>query len=153
MSYKKIKGDLIKDALDGDFDAIVHGCNCFNTMGAGIARTIRMNFPDAYEEDCKTKCGDKDKLGTYSSIACDVYNMKKVTIINAYTQYHYWGGHNADYDAIEKVFKLINSNFKGKTIGIPRIGAGLAGGDWKKIKKSIKKACTDVNIIYVKYDQ
>lgn len=26
---KIIKGDLIKLALDGKFDVIIHGCNCF----------------------------------------------------------------------------------------------------------------------------
>lgn len=29
---KIIHGDLIKLALLGDFDVIVHGCNCFNMM-------------------------------------------------------------------------------------------------------------------------
>ena len=32
-----VKGDLIKSAKEGQFDVIIHGCNCFNTMGAGIA--------------------------------------------------------------------------------------------------------------------
>lgn len=32
---KYIIGDLLKLADDGQFDVIVHGCNCFNTMGAG----------------------------------------------------------------------------------------------------------------------
>lgn len=30
---KYILGDLIKMADTGDFDIIVQGCNCFNTMG------------------------------------------------------------------------------------------------------------------------
>ena len=34
---KYIKGDLIKLAQKGKFDIIAHGCNCFCTMGAGIA--------------------------------------------------------------------------------------------------------------------
>ena len=38
---KIIKGDLIKLALQGEFDVIVHGCNCFCTMGAGIAKSIK----------------------------------------------------------------------------------------------------------------
>ena len=37
----KIKGDLIKFAINGKFDVIIHGCNCFCTMGAGIAKTIK----------------------------------------------------------------------------------------------------------------
>lgn len=34
---KTIKGDLIQLALANEFDVIIHGCNCFCTMGKGIA--------------------------------------------------------------------------------------------------------------------
>lgn len=58
---KIMHGDLIKLALTGDFDVIVHGCNCFNTMGAGIAKTIKQTFPEAYQADLKTEKGSKQK--------------------------------------------------------------------------------------------
>ena len=35
-------------------------------------------------------------------------------------------------------FKTIINDFPGCRIGIPRIGAGYAGGDWEKIKNIIK---------------
>ena len=41
---KTIKGDLIKLAQDGEFDVIVHGCNCMCTMSAGIAKQIKIIF-------------------------------------------------------------------------------------------------------------
>ena len=44
---KIIEGDLIQLALDGEFDLIIHGCNCFCSMGAGIAKSIREIFPEA----------------------------------------------------------------------------------------------------------
>lgn len=37
------QGDLIERAENGDFDVIIQGCNCFHTMGAGIAKSIRIN--------------------------------------------------------------------------------------------------------------
>lgn len=37
---KVITGNLIKLAINGDFDVIIHGCNCFCKMGAGIAKQI-----------------------------------------------------------------------------------------------------------------
>lgn len=42
-----VHGDLIQLALAGQFDVIIHGCNCFCTMGAGIAKAIRQEFPEA----------------------------------------------------------------------------------------------------------
>lgn len=50
---KEIKGDLIELFKQCNFDLIVHGCNCHITMGAGIAKQIKDNFPIAYEEDLK----------------------------------------------------------------------------------------------------
>lgn len=41
-----IKGDLIKLAIDSEFDLIIHGCNGFCTMGAGIAKTIKQKLKD-----------------------------------------------------------------------------------------------------------
>ena len=41
---KTVKGDLIHLALAGEFDVIVHGCNCYCTMGVGIAKTIKQKF-------------------------------------------------------------------------------------------------------------
>lgn len=100
---QKVKGDLIKLALNGDFDVIVHGCNCFCAMGKGIALTIKKVFPEAFQADLKTIKGDKQKLGHYSS-AIVQRNGHQITIINAYTQYNYAGsGIKADYGAI-KVF-------------------------------------------------
>ncbi|RYF46165.1 MAG: phosphatase, partial [Cytophagaceae bacterium] len=42
------QGDLVQKAKVGEFDVIVHGCNCFCQMGAGIAKTIKQVFPAAY---------------------------------------------------------------------------------------------------------
>jgi len=130
---KEVKGDLIALAEQGNFDVIVHGCNCFNTMGAGIAATIRSKYPQVYQVDCETVKGDRSKLGTYTAAVTG-----KFVIINAYTQYTYNPRTNpVDYDAIREVFKKIKKDFAGKRIGYPLIGAGLAGGDWNKISTII----------------
>ena len=38
---KTTNGNLITKAIKGDFDVIVHGCNCFHNMGGGIAKQVR----------------------------------------------------------------------------------------------------------------
>jgi O-acetyl-ADP-ribose deacetylase (regulator of RNase III) len=131
---KFVNGDLIELAKQGKFDVIIHGCNCFNTMGAGIAKNIKKIWPVSYMEDYKTIKGDKNKLGTYTMV-----NVGNLIIVNAYTQYKY--GANQDYEtnykAIQSVFKKIKTDFTGKKIGFPKIGAGLAGGDWSIISNII----------------
>ncbi|MDO4785022.1 MAG: macro domain-containing protein [Propionibacteriaceae bacterium] len=130
-------GDLIELALGGEFDVIVHGCNCYCTMGGGIARAIRARLPEAYEADCATEAGDLSKLGSYTSAEI-VRDGVRFTVVNAYTQGGYSGsGRLADYDAIRKVFKAIAAAYPRARIGYPKIGAGLAGGDWDTISAII----------------
>ena len=138
---KTMKGDLLALAEQEVFEVIIHGCNCFNHMGAGVAAQIKRKFPEAYKADCETKKGDRKKLGTYSFVKLD-----KLTIINAYTQYRYASnGVHLNYEALRKVFRKIKNDFSGKRIGYPMIGAGLAGGDWDKIKVIIDEELGDAD--------
>tara|TARA_Y100000034_G_C6869777_1_gene396891 strand:+ start:232 stop:672 length:441 start_codon:yes stop_codon:yes gene_type:complete len=132
---KYIKGDL----LESDCDVIAHGCNCFGSMGAGIAKQIANKFPKAFKVDFFTERGNKDKLGTFT-VAEDgklVYNL--------YTQYKYGFGLQVDYVAIKSSFEKMKTDlydrgiFEDSKIGIPMIGAGLGGGDWEKISKIINE--------------
>ena len=36
-----VQGNLIALADAGQIDVLIHGCNCFCTMGAGIAKDIK----------------------------------------------------------------------------------------------------------------
>jgi len=131
-----VEGDLVALALDGHFDVIIHGCNCQCVMGKGIALAIRQNFPEAYHADTDTLVG-ASKLGTFSF--ADIKREKaSFSVVNAYTQDHFRGpGVKADYHAIRNVFKLIRNQFHGQRIGYCKLGAGLAGGDWKVISSII----------------
>lgn len=148
---KKIQGDLLKLAPAGEFDVIVHGCNCQCTMGAGIAKSIKSLFPEAYEADCQTKKGDREKLGTISQ-ASVVRDGIKLTIVNAYTQFQWRGpGVKADYNAIRSAMRAIKNEFTGQRIGYPLIGAGLAGGDWSIIEEIINEELVGENHTLVEY--
>ncbi|EFO63244.1 Phosphatase similar to the C-terminal domain of histone macroH2A1 [Giardia lamblia P15] len=151
-------GDLLDYAAEGYFDVIVHGCNCFCTMSGGIAASISSRFPTALEVDGETARGDKNKLGSYTSVTITIDSTTKTTrttfiIVNAYTQYMYRPTREVlvpcDYDAIDKVMIRINQDFAGKSIGLPQLGAGLAGGDWKTIEKIIKKRLHSCDVTIV----
>ena len=139
-----IKGDLLDLFEKKEIDILVHGCNCFHTMGAGIAKQIKNKYYQAYNADLLTVKGDKNKLGTYS-----IVDIGDQYIINAYTQYHFYGKKPIDYEALKNVFTLINNNFSNKTIGIPKIGSGLAKGNWEEIKDIINEVSNNNKIICV----
>lgn len=131
---KTVKGNLIDLAEAGEFDIIVHGCNCFNLMGGGIAREIRARYPGAYEADCQTTAGDREKLGTYTR-----FNTGEFIIVNAYTQFQISRGDDVfEYEAFLKILQTLSTQYPGKRFGFPMIGAGLAGGDWAKIHEMIR---------------
>jgi len=145
-----VNGDIFK----GKDDVIVHGCNCFCNMGAGIALQVAKYYPEAKNID-NVEYGKKSKLGTYTFWEGTniFYPEQKIIIVNAYTQYY----PNVklkpfDYDAFGKVLPQIKENFVGKSIAFPKIGAGLAGGDWNIIEKMINDVFDDTNVKVYLYD-
>ncbi len=156
-----VKGDLITLAKQGMFDVITHGCNCWNTFGGGIARTIRDQLPEAYLVDRQTKKGDYRKLGTITTATIDNEVGGELTVVNSYTQFKYWKDKNddpseplVDYDAVRKCFKAIKKQFGGQNLkfGIPKIGAGLALGDWGVIAKIIDEEMEGENVTLVLFE-
>ena len=145
---KYIDGDLVRDA--NQYEVILHGANCKNTMGAGIALKIKTKFPEAYEVDCSTKKGDALKLGNIT------YTTNTTPIIcNLYTQFGFGayetGGMDFDYNAAKNALKQVKLKFSGKKIGMPMIGSMLGGGNWEITKRIIEDILGDEDVTVVNY--
>lgn len=171
-NFKIIKGDLIALAKEGKFDVIVHGCNCHSVMGAGLAPQMAKAFGcDTFEMELWGS--DINKLGNidYQTLVLgknSIWNLEdgdnkndehELTVINAYTQFNFGKNHidgiskPIDYQALELCMKKINRIFNGNHIGLPMIGAGLAGGDWNVIEEIIKRVLSDCEVTIVVYDK
>ena len=174
--FKIDKGCLITKALNGEFDVIAHGCNCFCTQKSGIAVKMVDTFKtDSFPMEMLGK-GDINKLGQIDFM--NFYKGKKdslfhdedwyfsfdrkeipdLVVVNAYTQYKYGSNHTdgvkkpLDYEALTLCMRKINHIFAGKHIGLPGlIGCGLAGGKEEIVKEIIKKELKDcdVTIVYL----
>ena len=146
-NIREINADLIDLAKSGEYQLIAQGCNCFCTMKSGVAQVIRENFPSAFEADKQTIKGDIRKLGTYSIGHVYKYKTEILKVINCYTQFNYGRDSNilyANYAAIELCMLKINAKFPNSKIAMPRIGCGLANGDWKIVKEIMRQQLTDV---------
>lgn len=176
MINETIKGDLITLAFEGKFNLIAHGCNCFNKQKAGIAAAMVKSFQtDTFKYE-QSDAGSPNKLGmidwglffrktpfskrkaalvelhTQPRKISDLMVERELYVVNMYTQYLWatpFNPHPIDYAAVELCFKKLNLLFKGYHVGIPKIGAGLAGGDWAKIYSIIHSNTPHLNVTVV----
>ena len=154
---RHIDGDLIYLMRRGQIDVLIHGCNCQCTMGSGIAAQIRAYWPKVYQVDNDfTHKGKWNKLGTIMPVTVENEIGETGFIINAYTQFEFGatadGGRDVNYAAVSECFRRIREipNIENLSIGIPKIGAGLAGGDWDVIEEIIDfhlHDCDDAKIV------
>lgn len=144
-----IKGDL----LSATEDAIGHGCNCRKTMGSGVAKALRAKWPEVYAADYDFNDFDgRNRIGSFSTV-----NVDGKQIYNIYTQVDYMP-RNVDHFQYEgfkiglaKVFMDMKKHGL-KTLALPKIGAGLAGGNWDKIEGIVKEVSDAAEIDVTVYE-
>jgi O-acetyl-ADP-ribose deacetylase (regulator of RNase III) len=147
---EEVKGNLIKMAKEGKFDLIIQGCNCQKKWGAGLALSMSEELPLAYQADLEY---NTPKLNEYS-----VSNDYNFTVINAYTQVYpgapYFANDTKEkrMESIKNIFIDLNEKYKGKHIGLPLIGCGYGGLDWKEVKQLIQIYLSDMKVTVVHFD-
>lgn len=156
MSIKFVSGNIF--TYPG-LDAICHGCNCKAVMGAGIAKEIKTRYPEMYQYYRKMCLEGEFTIGgvliahkfdTTAPYAEEIQQSGFSTIYNLATQIH--PGPYASLRAIkDSVTTMINDAEQSgiKTIGVPRLGAGIGGLDWKLVKTLLESlgAGTKVELI------
>jgi O-acetyl-ADP-ribose deacetylase (regulator of RNase III) len=134
---------------------IIHGCNAQGAMGAGVALTVKLVYPDAFNvyKECIDKQRELDISPLGTNTYCPVVDNKLI-IINAITQ-RYFGNDNiqyTDYDAVRACFRDINKEieqwptiFKDvpRVLNFPLIGCGLGGAEWEVIASIIDEEIDD----------
>ena len=135
--YKK--GDVIDAAMSGEYDMFMHGCNCLNIMGAAVAAQVRAKIPKLYEADQEFRISSDDRLGLFSNVT----SINRTMMCNLYTQYlPATTGRQLNYGALVSALKsavevYCESMVLSQPINIclPRIGSGLAGGNWEIVEE------------------
>lgn len=148
--------DLAKE--EGYPVAMAHCCNCHNTMKSGIAPFVADKFPAAWQADQNTVKGDREKLGKITEAWSDDGG---VLVFNLYGQYGYWkrreGKMDLEYPALDSALNMMAMSLHSKCrisdlrpeeikVFLPKIGAGLAGGDWAVIEPMIEKHLGKFNV-------
>ena len=149
--------ELIESLSDNKaLNVLVQACNCFNTMGKGIAKAISTAYPEVARADNATQAGDRAKLGTYTYARV----KENVVVANAYGQFNYgWlnpldsNGRQTDYDALRKSLTAIRDDFASRSphpivFYIPKfIGQSLAKGNPRIIQPMVKEIFKDHELV------
>ncbi len=139
------------DLLTSDLRIIAHGTNTHGVMGSGIALQIRNKWPNVYEAYRSLHQTQGLELGTIQPVSTPDGRI----VVNCMTQPAFGrdGGRYADYDAIARCIQALNqvaSDNGVVEIGLPKIGAGLGGGDWAVIEGIINSNAQEFTpIVYM----
>ena len=149
------------NVLDTPDKYIVHGCNSKGVMGSGVALATKQKYPKAFEDYKKVLDGvpGQSRLG----LAISSLQPDGKIIVNCITQ-EFYGKEPmkyVSYDALDCAlanldFELFcNSEipfigdvkkFLSKDISMPKIGAGLGGGNWSVIEAIINDRLSNYNV-------
>jgi O-acetyl-ADP-ribose deacetylase (regulator of RNase III) len=126
-----------------------HGCNCAGAMGAGIAVAFKQRFPRMFEE-YRARCADA-RFGLGDVF---VWSEGELTVYNLGTQEH-WRKKTQLPALAKAVAKMVSLAEKGGVakIGLPRIGAGLGGLDWPKVRAVLEQAGSATRVELVVFER
>ena len=130
------------DFVEGWPAWLLHGCNAQGVMGSGAAKAIRSKYPSAYDVYRLQYNKGVQQLGTVTLATQPDGRI----VFNGITQQYYgrdkkvYVSYNALREVVQAVDWYAKEHGEGKIyVGMPKIGAGLGGGDWEIISKIIEE--------------
>lgn len=148
MSIRYIEGSI----FDRNTRVVVHGCNAQGKFAKGFAEEVRRRHPEAYERYISTFEADGLEPGSV------MWSQARGRLVgNMITQRYYGkdGARYVDYDAFRSCMRHVNeaardgvrsSEFPDgfRSVCMPLVGTGLAGGDWSILSRIVEEELVDV---------
>lgn len=162
---KTIYADIT--TFEGKNTVIAHVCNDKGYWGAGVAVAIGERWPEAEDKFFRWKSYTNNpaalaefalpsfSLGNICYALVDTEN--DVHVCNMIAQRGVRGKGNPvplDMDALQQcLLKLAqDAKFDGKDVIMPKIGSGLAGGDWEEISVMVDNIFNSYGVSVTVYD-
>lgn len=141
-----VVGDILS-APEGVSQPVIicHQVNCFGRMGAGLAKQIRNKFPEVFSAYETMTNNESDRMSLLGN--AQVINVgDNLYVANIFGQYGFGrSGRYTDYIAVMRAFRVIANSYPDAILRIPyKIGCGLGGGDWDRVKSIIETELADV---------
>jgi len=116
---------------------IAHGVNCQRVMGSGVAKALYTKWSRVRSEYMNIE----PVIGSYHTVVIN----ENLIVCNCYTQEFYGRDSSiqyASYGAINSALSELAKecdNCDNREINIPKIGSGLGGLNWMKVKELVLK--------------
>ncbi len=142
-----LQGDATIPRADGP-KIIAHICNDKGGWGRGFVLAISKKWPEP-ERAYRRWYASKEDFGLGAIQLVQV--LPETWVCNMVAQYGYKVGNNGlpiRYTALRKCLEQLAAEAGGlhATVHMPRIGTGLAGGDWALIEPMIVKALGEIPV-------
>lgn len=135
---KIVRGDL----FDSGADVIGHGVNLQGVMGAGIAATFAAKYPNMYQSyrsACKSGMLQLGYTYMYANPEDDQIVANIATQQFAGKNAQLWAVGSGIEDTLRKMYVADL-----ETLGLPEIGCGIGGLEWKFVRQKIE----DLSVLY-----
>lgn len=154
MGYiKYLKGDATKPQSEDGQGIIAHVCNDVGGWGAGFVTAISKKWPQP-ESEYRKLSKNKRKVGNVQFIVVGPNLVVANMVGQNGLKFNEFGVPAVNYAAIEitmdKVCKMADS--MGVDVHIPRIGCGLAGGDWELMEFILNRIVREYKCHIYVYD-
>jgi O-acetyl-ADP-ribose deacetylase (regulator of RNase III) len=148
-----VKGDAANPLHEGH-KIIAHICNDIGGWGAGFVLCLSQRWSKPQEDYLEWFNSKKNfALGEVQFVNVQddisVANMiaqENIEPLNGIPPIRY----GALKECLEKVAEFALKN--GSSVHMPRIGCGLAGGEWEKVESIIKQSLLNANVDVFAYD-
>lgn len=144
---------VVGNLLESGADVVAHCCNCHKVMGAGVAKALRLKWPRIYLVDIASDLSSEERLGTFTKSVPVTDTESGPVVYNLYGQLDTASRENPvaiSYDALSSALELMADDLREQgftgTIGIPKMGAGLAGGEWTVIENIVENTLGEFDV-------
>ena len=154
MTIEYVEGDATSPSAPGP-KIIVHVCNDIGKWGKGFVLAISKRWK-APEQAYKAAFASNPGLA--------LGDVQFIPVSDAIVVANLVGQHGVAtrasktppvrYEAIENGLRKVRERARadGASVHMPRIGCGLAGGDWSKVESIVKATLVDAGIVVTVYD-
>jgi O-acetyl-ADP-ribose deacetylase (regulator of RNase III) len=146
MPTRIVKGDLFNTP---GILAYAHGCNCAGTMDAGVSVAFKKRWPAMFE-DYAARCADgRVHLGDVV-----LWTEGEVSVYSLAIQEHW--KKRAKLAALSRAVRRMVSLAEHAgvaQVGLPRVGAGLGGLEWPRVKSALEEIGAETTVTLVAFEQ